>query len=432
MREESMQFIMLFAAKRSGWRNKTALLCIAFVVLTGFAVCRGAEQPLAHARFKIDADYPGGNIVLERIDGDRVYLHQELRDTPIWWFYWNFRVRGAAGRRLTFHFTNKDVIGRQGPAVSLDEGKTWSWLGPKSVSGASFSYTFGPDADSVRFCFAIAYQEADLLRFLARYEDHPHLRLDTLCRTRKGRKVERLHLGKLDGEPKHRVVLTCRHHACEMMPSWVLEGTLAAILADDDLGRWFRENVEVVAIPFMDKDGVEEGDQGKARAPHDHAEDYAGDPIYPPVQALKEVLPEWSEGKLRIAIDMHDPYIHDPNLHWVLVPEEPYLSNTRTFLDLLEEGRQGPLSYSSKNEWLWPSTSPPIGTKPFGWFATLPGVTVPTALELPYSTASGKQVTPDNARDLGQDIARAIRAYLTNNAPTAASPAGGAHSGGSS
>ena len=46
----------------------------------------------------IDGDFPGGNVVLERIEGDAVYLHQDQRDTPGFWFYWYFRVRGATGR----------------------------------------------------------------------------------------------------------------------------------------------------------------------------------------------------------------------------------------------------------------------------------------------------------------------------------------------
>jgi len=387
----------------------------------GLVICTAQ----AAAQIRIDADYPGGNITVQRIEGNNVYLHQDLRDTPQWWFYWNFRVRGAAGRTLKFHFTKRDVIDLQGPAISLDDGSTWSWLGMKTVSGASFSYTFGPDADNVRFCYAMPYTEANLKRFLANHENNPHLKLETLCKTRKGRKVERLHLGKLDGEPRYRVVLTCRHHACEMMVSWVLEGILETVLSDTEDGRWFRENVEVVAIPFMDKDGVEEGDQGKARAPRDHNQDYAGKPIYPSVAALKEFLPAWSKGKLRIAIDLHCPYIHDKNIHWVLKPGEPYVKNVRTFVDLVEKGRQGPLSYSPKNEWIWPATSPPVGSKNFGWSWTLPGMEVSTSLELPYSTAAGRQVTPDNARALGRDIARAMRAYLTNNVPMAASPAGG-------
>jgi hypothetical protein len=31
--------------------------------------------------FQIDAAFPGGNILLNKIDGDTVSLHQDLRDT---------------------------------------------------------------------------------------------------------------------------------------------------------------------------------------------------------------------------------------------------------------------------------------------------------------------------------------------------------------
>ena len=87
----------------------------------------------AAAQIEIDAGYPGGNIVFERMEGNEVYLRQDLRDTPQWWFYWNFRARGAAGQTLNFNFTNGDVIGLQGPAISLDDGSTWSWLGTQTA-----------------------------------------------------------------------------------------------------------------------------------------------------------------------------------------------------------------------------------------------------------------------------------------------------------
>src|SRR6056297_1339773 len=138
----------------------------------------------------VDADYPGGNIIVERIDGDTVILKQDLRDNARWWFYWNFRVRDvAAGRKLTFRFTNKSVFGTQGPVVSEDDGLTWAWLGAKTVQGDSFSSTFPPDTKSVRFAFALPYQEADLRRFLARHEGSKHLVVHELCKTRKDRSV---------------------------------------------------------------------------------------------------------------------------------------------------------------------------------------------------------------------------------------------------
>ena len=39
--------------------------------------------------------YPGGNIVVDSIDKEVVRLQTDLRDTAGWWFYWNFRIRGA-------------------------------------------------------------------------------------------------------------------------------------------------------------------------------------------------------------------------------------------------------------------------------------------------------------------------------------------------
>ena len=37
----------------------------------------------------IDHDFPSGNIVLERIEGGDIYLHQDNRDSSNW-FYWYF------------------------------------------------------------------------------------------------------------------------------------------------------------------------------------------------------------------------------------------------------------------------------------------------------------------------------------------------------
>jgi len=218
----------------------------------------------------VDCDFPGGNIIVDGVEGDTVAIHQDLRDTEGDWFYWYFRVRGAAGRTLTFQFTRGNVIGVRGPAVSTNGGKTWFWLGSESVTDASFRYAFPEDAEEVRFCFAMPYLETNLREFLERRAGNPHLKVDVLCRSRKGREVELLHLGRLDGRCDHRVLLTCRHHACEMMASYSLEGIMEEVLADTEEGRWLREHVEFLVVPFVDKDGVEDGDQGKNRRPHDH------------------------------------------------------------------------------------------------------------------------------------------------------------------
>ena len=369
----------------------------------------------------VDCDFPGGNIVVDSIDGTTVSLHQDLRDTQGDWFYWYFRVRGAAGRTLHFRFTKSNVIGVLGPAVSTDGGKSWQWLGAEAVDGQTFRYAFPPDAGDVRFSFGMPYVEANLNAFLARFARNPHLRRGVLCRSRKGRPVELLHLGRLDGPPDHRAVLTCRHHACEMMANYTLEGIIEAVLADGDDGRWLREHVEFLVVPFMDKDGVEDGDQGKNRIPHDHNRDYDGESIYPSVRALKQLVQTWARGRLRFALDMHCPYIRGPMNEWVYLVGGPDQENWRRvgeFSKILEEVQTGPIRYRAEHNLphgkAWNTlTGPPKSCS--RWMAELPGIRIGTSIEIPYANANGEAVTPETARALGRDLARALRRYLEAN-----------------
>lgn len=376
----------------------------------------GAAKPAANG-LEISADFPGGNILVERVDDHRVFVRQDLRDTEGWWFYWYFAVRKAAGRELEFHFTNKDVFTSRGPAVSTDAGRSWQWLGRKHVQGTSFRYRVPVGAEEVRFCLAMPYLERQLQQFVERHRGQSELRVETHCRTRKGRATERLHLGRLEGQPAHRVLLTCRHHACEMMASWVLEGLLETVLGPGDDGQWFRRHVEIAAIPFMDKDGVEDGDQGKNRRPLDHNRDYLGQPIYPSVTALKAFAPPWSQGKCRVALDLHCPYIRgarDENIFLVGQPDARINAHIERFSALLAKACTGPLPYD-------PQFNIPFGTgwnteqapRMFSrWAATLPGIALAATLEFPYATAGGKEVNVATARRFGQDLARAIRRFL--------------------
>jgi len=392
-------------------------LALAFLVL---AVRADAATLLREADLIIDSEFPGGNLLIDRVQGDRVFLCQDVRDTRGTWFWWHFRVRGAAGRTLTFAFTKGNVIGVRGPAVSTDGGRTWAWLGKEAVKGASFTYTFAPDADKVRFCFAMPYFEADLRRFLGRFEGDPHLKADTLCTTRKGRKTERLHVGQLNGEPDHRVLVTCRHHCCECMASYALEGLVETILTGEDAGKWLREHVELLAIPFMDKDGVEDGDQGKNRKPHDHNRDYGGESIYPSVKALRELAPKWSGGRLHAAIDLHCPHIrgaHNEVIYLVGSADPAIWKAQSRFGRILEAAATGPLPYRARNNLpfgkAWNTARNYGGQKSFArWAGELPGIRLATTFEIPYANASRKPVTAESARAFGRDIAKALRRYL--------------------
>ena len=366
---------------------------------------------------QIDCDFPGGNILVDRIDGDHVYLRQDARDTPGFWFYWSCRVRGAERRRLTFHFSAGKVVGVRGPAVSRDGGATWQWLDDDSVTPESFAYQFGPQETSVRFCLAMPYQRDKLDAMLQRYAGRDDFVVEEHARSRKGRPVPRIRFGCLASEPEHRVLLTCRHHACEMMASWVLEGLIEAVMADSDCHRWLRDHVEFLCVPMMDLDGVEDGDQGKNRAPHDHNRDYLNESIYPEVASLRQLVPTWSDGRLRLALDLHCPYIRGGNNQEIFLvggPDEKIAEHLAAFSRLLESVQTGPLQYDSKHNIPWGQSWNNMNeAKSFGrWAALLPGMELATTMETPYADAGHTPVTIESARTFGRDLAVAIQSWL--------------------
>lgn len=376
----------------------------------------GCNTRLMAAELQVDADFPGGNIRVERVTGETVFLRQELRDTPRDWFYWACRVRGSQGRTVTFRFTGSRAFGPCGPAVSHDAGKTWAWH-RKGVDGATFRCSFPANSQESRLAFCIPYTTENLSRFLERHRKNPNLRAGSLCQSSNGRNVELISVGRLDGNCRHRVLLTARHHACETMANYVLEGVIGSILADDDDGRWFREHVEFCIAPFMDKDGVEEGDQGKLRWPHDHWEDYAEGSRYREVVALKSFITKWSDGRLRAAIDIHCPARLDKRLYFAGPSRRDVAERLRQFEEVFRmlPGRSAPFykddSMPFNDGW---NTAKYYGDRQcfMLWAEKLPGVQLAATMEVPYAQIDEVTMTPDLARRIGRDLSRALRITL--------------------
>jgi hypothetical protein len=402
-------------------------LLVAVIALASFFVGPNPTQAQDEIApdLLIEADYPGGNILVKEIDGDVIRLAPDLRDTEGWWFYYNFRVQHAAGRALQFEWATNSPMAARGPAVSTDRGQTWSWLGQESVRGNGFVYEVAKDVKEVQFCLAMPYVMADLGRFLEKHRDNKSLRFEEHATSAGDRTIPRLHIGQLSADPKHRVLVTCRHHACEMMASYTLEGLVEEFLTDEETGKWLRENVELLAVPMMDIDGVEQGDQGKNRRPHDHNRDYEGEPIYASVAANKTFVPQWSQGKLRLAMDLHCPWVRggggnrgsNEQVYLVGGPNATVWNETQAFAAILERVQTGPLPYAAKHNlpWgeSWNTADAKLNRSFSRWAGELDGIRVATTMEIPYATAGGKPVTPDSARALGHDIARAMHRYLS-------------------
>src|SRR6185369_15938829 len=116
------------------------------------AVVAAAEPPVT-----VRTDFPGGNVLVKKIDGDEVHLAPDLRGGQPW-FYWHFEAEAVRPGRITFVFARPPMVGVRGPAVSQDGGKSWRWLGADQVQYAPAA---GPEALAERQDrFAFSFKEA--------------------------------------------------------------------------------------------------------------------------------------------------------------------------------------------------------------------------------------------------------------------------------
>ena len=253
----------------------------------------------------IDASYPGGNGRLVSVDAEQRVVKVATDPKGGKDYYWfNFEVSGLTlgvwrfkGLRLT----------AAGPAVSEDHGKTWRFLSPKGdAAWDEFVYEVKQGPGPVRFALSIPYQLSDWKLLMSSLPASPRLHAGTLCSDRSGRNVPLLEVFPEEKRAKMTLLFTARHHCCEASASHVLEGIVREVFSGSEEGRWVADNARVVVVPFMDLDGVENGEQGKHRLPHDHNRDYIKE-VYPTVRALKNLVSEKYADVPVYFVDLHAP-----------------------------------------------------------------------------------------------------------------------------
>lgn len=240
---------------------------------------------------RIHTDFVGGCVEVKAHGETYALLGIDNRDSMIQWFYWAFCVEGAGGQTVEFHF-DKDFVGYYGAAVSHDL-ENWEFTNTKC--GTGFTYTFAPNENKVYFAHHMLYHPNRFLRFANKLG----LEVKELCKSRKLRSVPLVEFGDENGK---QIVLTSRHHGCESTGDYVLEGVVESLFNAKLKG------YRVICIPFMDYDGVVDGDQSKGRFPMgDYNRDYdkEKEPLYNETAKVRELFDE----KTPIAaFDFHSPW----------------------------------------------------------------------------------------------------------------------------
>ena len=387
----------------------------------------------------IDCDYPGGNVRVLGIDEARgvVEIAPDMRDSANRWFHWDFVLSGAEGRTIHFQFPDGfPYLATLGPAISRDGGRTWRWLhadGSRHEPANAFDYAFAPDETETRFAKSIPYTQRDWDAFLARMsacgarsgarDTPPDLLPGVLCPSQSGRRDTELLRIPCRGTAPWLFVFTARHHACEASANPVMEGVVEGILADTAEGRWMRANADCLLVPFMDKDGVEDGDQGKDRIPHDHNRDYVEE-RYTSVRALKRLVETESHGRRLVFIDMHSPFVrgvdrsseHDQvymfgsanpaqNARWNRLRE--HWAETQRGGALVYDGSFDIPAGEGHNRQIAADCARGLMASR-AWALSLPQCHLATTCEFGYSLCGGVY-SPDAARELGRNLLRALQ-----------------------
>jgi len=365
----------------------------------------------------ISSDFPAGNIKVLQNTGNFVKLDSDLHDNLSHWFYWCFQATASQAGKYTFQFINSPSLCSLGPAISYDEGQSWEWLTAENidVENETFIFNFSEANQKVMFSIAPSYLESNWRLFVEQYKNDKKFNVSTLENlSRQGRQVE---LAKISNKQKQSdkkyVMLTARHHCCEMTADYVLEGILAYALSHPS----FMDKIDLLAVPFIDKDGVENGDQGKNRPPHDHARDYNDRPIYPEIESIKSLIMEFEP---EIIIDLHCPHVRNGESETVFLPGKPQIELQKMmdlFSEIMQENATDDIPYSKGNNvpfgTAWNTNANYMqGNSLALWASNLIWKPMAFTIEIPYSVLNHKELNPERARRIGRMIAKSIEHFI--------------------
>ncbi len=349
---------------------------------------------------EIVTNFAGANIQVLSMDESCVRLAVEQRDSAEDWFYWCFKVENAAGKTVTFQFESPYRVGYYGAAVSHDY-QTWHWqYDTKGHEDGSFTYTFGDAENEVYFAHDMLYRPQRFLEFAK----ESALLLQSLCKSEKGRDVPYLDIGF----GKEVILFTARHHACESTGNHVLEGVLKQLLQDD-----FFSKYRILCVPFVDFDGVVDGDQGKNRRPHDHNRDY--DPTAPAIYKTTSAIRALTESlQVKYFFDFHSPWHLGGENDTVFIPikAKKSVENISRFSKLWEqESDENALPHAEAHD-----ITPDVGwncsdTPTAAVYFDARGAQLSFSVETPYFCAGETVFSPKRAIHTGIALAKALKLY---------------------
>lgn len=389
---------------------------------------------MAQPKLRVEADVPYGNVAdvaIAEWDGttEVTFAAHPHGGPECLWFC--FRLVNAGGveteqpvRLVLKHPANmlggSDLVHMR-PVVRT-EGSAWERL-PEGIieeypdGRRRVFWEMGCPATWIEMAYCYPYGPPELEVLVD--ETRGFWNADTIGVSQQGRPIERLSndFGVKGGETRG-LFLISRQHSGEMPGSWVLDGFLRHLAAEDG------QMPVVWAVPLANIDGVIGGDYGKDNFPYDLNRAWGSPPMRHEILVIQRDIGRWAERcRPALGIDFHAPgaceadgvycYLPKPQAHpeqhqaaaeWALAIEQ-------ALTEEFAAERFGRVA-EYRSRWETPNfVSHLCGQH---------GICALT-IETPYALARGKLLTQGACREIGRRIAAAVLGKLATGerqAPT--------------
>lgn len=212
----------------------------------------------------ISSRFDAGNIDVIAADDPadiRLAIRRDAHSDFYQWFH--FRVQGARQQPLRLRLTN--AAGAAYPdgwdgyqALASHDRQHWFRVPTRYLDG-ELVIEHTPATDSVYYAYFAPYSFERHLDLIARCQQSPRCRVETLGRTLDGHDLDLLRFGD-PAEGKRTLWLIARQHPGETMAEWLMEGVLERLCDPDDaLAGQLLEQAVLYLVPNMNPDGSVRG-----------------------------------------------------------------------------------------------------------------------------------------------------------------------------
>ncbi|MEQ9098088.1 MAG: M14 family metallopeptidase [Imperialibacter sp.] len=206
-------------------------------------------------------------------DGSTFHLTIEAENYPVNPSPWYaFKVWSSADKQVTLSFNYPQGRHRYFPVVSMD-GKSWTnldsarFIAKSDTTIAFYNYRLLPKEASIVLDLTasdtvwVAGQEMwtskEVYTWMDSIGEAYKLKPKTIGKTTLGRDLKMLRVSK--GKDKKVVAVISRQHPPEVTGFFAMKAFIERILKDDSLSNAFRKRYDVLNVPLMNPDGVDEG-----------------------------------------------------------------------------------------------------------------------------------------------------------------------------